>query len=84
MGFPEIGKQLSKMGSFPPKFIIKMGMTATVLIRRGQLSEDRAADPRPSASHVTPPGGTKKGLQDHAKRSMEIQSNLAAKVSDTM
>ena len=29
-GFPEIGKRLSKMGSFPPKFIIKVGMTATV------------------------------------------------------
>ena len=29
-GFPEIGKELSKIGSFPPKFIIKVGMTATV------------------------------------------------------
>ena len=30
VGFPEIGKKSSKMGSFPPKFIIKVGMTATV------------------------------------------------------
>ena len=29
-GFPEIGKKLSKIGSFPPKFIIKVGMTAAV------------------------------------------------------
>ena len=29
-GFPEIGKILSKMDSFLPKFIIKLGMTATV------------------------------------------------------
>ena len=29
-GFPEIGKKLSKMGNFPPKFIIKVGITATV------------------------------------------------------
>ena len=29
-GFPEIGKESSKMGSFPPKFITKVGMTATV------------------------------------------------------
>ena len=27
---PEIGKKLSKMGSFSQKFIIKVGMTATV------------------------------------------------------
>ena len=26
-GLPEISKNLSKMGSFPPKFIIKVGMT---------------------------------------------------------
>ena len=30
VGFPEIGKKLSKMGSFPPKIIVKVGMTATV------------------------------------------------------
>ena len=30
MGFPEICKILSKMGSFPPKFIIKVGTTATI------------------------------------------------------
>ena len=29
-GFPEIGKNVQKMGSFPPKFIIKVNMTATV------------------------------------------------------
>ena len=29
-GFPEICKILSKMGSFPPKFIMRVGMTATV------------------------------------------------------
>ena len=35
-GYPEIGKKLSKMGSFPPKFIIKVGMTAKLpVIRRG-------------------------------------------------
>ena len=26
--FPEIGKKLSNMGSFPQKFIIEVGMTA--------------------------------------------------------
>ena len=30
VGFLEIGKKLSKMGNFPPKFIKKEGMTATV------------------------------------------------------
>ena len=30
VGFPEIGKKLSKMGTFPPKFIIKVGIIATV------------------------------------------------------
>ena len=30
VGFPEIGKQLPKMGSFQQKFIIKVGVTATV------------------------------------------------------
>ena len=29
-GFPEIDKKLPIMGSFPPKFVIKVGMTATV------------------------------------------------------
>ena len=29
-GFPGNWQKLSKMGSFPPKFIIKVGMTATV------------------------------------------------------
>ena len=29
-GFPDIGKKLSKMGIFLPKFIIKVGITATV------------------------------------------------------
>ena len=41
------------MGGFPLKFIIKMGMTAS--FGRGYLSEKRAADPRPSTSHVPPP-----------------------------
>ena len=30
VGVPEIGKKLSKMGSFPRKFIIKVGMMATI------------------------------------------------------
>ena len=30
MGFEEIDKTLSKMGSFSPKFIIEIGITATV------------------------------------------------------
>ena len=30
VSFQELGKKFSKMGSFPPKFIIKVGMTATV------------------------------------------------------
>ena len=30
VGFPEIGKNFVKMGSFPPKLIIMAGMTATV------------------------------------------------------
>ena len=29
-GFSRNWQKLSKMGSFPPKFIIKVGMTATV------------------------------------------------------
>ena len=29
-GFSEIGKKLSEMGRFPRKFIVKVGMTATV------------------------------------------------------
>ena len=29
VGFPDCGKKLSKMGSFPPKFIIKVGIMAT-------------------------------------------------------
>ena len=28
--FQKLAKKLSKMGSFPPRFIIKVGMTATV------------------------------------------------------
>ena len=28
VGYPEIGEKLQKMGGFPPKFIIKVGMTA--------------------------------------------------------
>ena len=28
--FQKLAKSLQKMGSFPPKFIIKVGMTATV------------------------------------------------------
>ena len=30
VGFPEIGKKLSKMDCFPPKVIIKVGITANV------------------------------------------------------
>ena len=29
MGFPEVGKRCQKMGSFPPKFIIKVDMIAS-------------------------------------------------------
>ena len=35
VGFPEIGKMQSKMGSFPPKFIIKVGVMAGFGNRRG-------------------------------------------------
>ena len=48
-------RKIAKMGGFPPKFIIKVGMRQLSVIRRGHLSENRAADPRPFASHVPPP-----------------------------
>ena len=44
------------MGRFPPKFVMKVGIKEVSVIRRGYLSENRAADPRPSASPVPPPG----------------------------
>ena len=59
MAFADICQKLTEMvmGSYPPKFIIKVGMKASFLvIRRGLLSENQAAEPRPSASHV-PLGG---------------------------
>ena len=48
------------MGGFPPKFIMRVGMAQVSVIRRAYLSENRVADPRPSASHV-PSGGTEWG-----------------------
>ena len=49
-------RKMAKMGRFPPKFIIKVGMTEQVSVIRGEyFSEIRAADPRPSPSHVPPP-----------------------------
>ena len=46
------------MGCFPPKFIIKKGMTAQdSVIRRGCLSEKRVADPvHPQVISPPPPG----------------------------
>ena len=36
--------------------MLKVGMPASFGIRRRYLTENRAADPRRSASHVSPPG----------------------------
>ena len=67
-GFPDIGKIFSKMGSFPPKFIIKVGMTATVGNYR-QRSENREADPRPFVSHA-PPGAPLSGPKNRTNISL--------------
>ena len=48
-------RKIAKMGGFPPKFIIKVGMTASSVIRRGYLSEKRAADPPSIHKSCTPP-----------------------------
>ena len=32
MGYPETGEKWPKMGRFPPKFIIKVGMTASFFL----------------------------------------------------
>ena len=42
-------QNMSKMSSFLPQFIMKVGMTAIV------RNKNRAANTRPSASHVPPP-----------------------------
>ena len=34
-------QRISKMGGFPPKFIIRVGMTQVLVIGRGYLSENR-------------------------------------------
>ena len=48
-------QKIAKNWFFPPKLIIKLGMATSFGIRGGYLSENRVADPCPSASHV-PPG----------------------------
>ena len=40
-----LSRNWPKMGHFPPKFIIKVGMTASSAIRRGYPSENRGQTP---------------------------------------
>ena len=54
-GFSRNWQRIVKMDSFPPKLIIKVGMTASFGNKERQLSENQALDPRLSASKVPPP-----------------------------
>ena len=48
-------RTIAKNGSFPSKIHYNSGYDRVSVIRRGYLSENRTADPRPSASHLPPP-----------------------------
>ena len=50
----EIRQKLFKMDSFLSTFSIKGGSKASLVIRRGYLSENRATDPHLSIGHVAP------------------------------
>ena len=52
--YQEISEKYSKMGGFPPKFITKVGMMASLVIRGRYPSENQPASPYSSASHVPP------------------------------
>ena len=53
-GFSRNWRKIAKVGGFPPKFIITVGMTGVLAIRRGYLSENLAAHPPSVRKSCTP------------------------------